>query len=335
MKEYKVCILGAGSWGSALAIAFSHAMHVTLWGRDKIQIQTILANRNNIGYIPEEIKFPESIQITSDLDLALKDMGLVVIATPLSALRDMFLQIKSGYTGKLPDIIWVCKGLEVDSGLFPHEIAKEILGEFENIGALLGPSFAEEVARGLPTAITLSSNSIQFARKWIDQLNKIPNFRVYANTDVIGSEVGGAVKNIMAIAVGISDGLQLGYNARAALMTRSLNELAAMVIALKGDAKTIYGLSGVGDLILTCTGDLSRNRTVGLELAKGGNCRQILKNLGHVAEGVYAANEIYKLSKRLNVDMPIVEAVYGIIYENADIKQTVGELLGRTPKFEN
>ncbi|HLX54019.1 MAG TPA: NAD(P)H-dependent glycerol-3-phosphate dehydrogenase, partial [Aquella sp.] len=174
----------------------------------------------------------------------------------------------------------------------------------------------------------------QFAKKWINQLSTVPNFRVYANTDVIGSEVGSAVKNIMAIAVGISDGLQLGYNARAALITRSLNELAAMVMALGGEAKTIYGLTGIGDLILTCTGDLSRNRTVGLELAKGLSCEQILKKLGHVAEGVYAAREIYELSKRFHVDMPIVSAVYGIIYENADIKQTVDGLLGRAPKFE-
>ncbi|MCC2625062.1 MAG: glycerol-3-phosphate dehydrogenase [Burkholderiales bacterium] len=333
--QYKVCVLGAGSWGSALAIALNHVMHVTLWGRDKDQIKNILASKSNVGYLPLEIKFPDSIQATSNLDLALQGSDLVLIATPLSGLRDMFLQIKSRYNDKLPDIIWVCKGLEVGSGLFPHEIARETFGKFENIGALLGPSFANEVAQGLPTAITLSSSNTQFAKKWISQLNGIPNFRVYANTDVIGSEVGGAIKNIMAIAVGISDGLQLGYNARAALMTRSLNELSAMVIALNGESKTIYGLSGIGDLILTCTGDLSRNRTVGLELAKGGSCEQILKNLGHVAEGVYAANEIYKLSKRLNVDMPIVDAVYGIIYENADIKQTVGGLLSRAPKFES
>ncbi len=151
---------------------------------------------------------------------------------------------------------------------------------------------------------------------------------------MIGSEVGSAVKNIMAIAVGVSDGLHLGYNARAALITRSLNELSAMVIALGGEDKTIYGLTGIGDLILTCTGDLSRNRTVGLELAKGLACEQILKNLGHVAEGVYAAREIYKLSKSLGLDMPIVDAVYGIIYENANINKTVSALINRAPKFE-
>ena len=261
-------------------------------------------------------------------------MDLVVIATPLSGLREMLLQIKSICTNKLPDIIWVCKGLEVGSGLFPHQVAREELGEFKNIGALLGPSFAKEVALGLPTAITLTSNNIEFVRRWIDGFKLIPNFRVYANSDVIGSEVGSAVKNIIAIAVGISDGLHLGYNARAALITRSLSELSNMVTALGGEDRTIFGLTGIGDLILTCTGDLSRNRTVGVELAKGFKCDQILKNLGHVAEGVYTTREVYKLSKKLGLDMPIVDAVYNIIYENSDINKTVSTLLARAPKFE-
>lgn len=332
--EFKVGVLGAGSWGSALAIALSHAMQVTLWGRDRAQIENVLASHSNPAYIPAEIKFSDKVKFTSDIDQAIQGMDLVVIATPLSGLREMFLQVKSNCADKLPDIIWVCKGLEVGSGLFPHQIAQEVLGGFKNIGALLGPSFAKEVALGLPTAITLSSNNTSFAQKWIDRFGSILNLRVYANTDVIGSEVGSAVKNIMAIAVGISDGLHLGYNARAALITRSLNELSAMVIALGGEDKTIYGLTGVGDLILTCTGDLSRNRTVGLELAKGLSCEQILKNLGHVAEGVYAAREIYKLSKRLGLVMPIVDAVYGIIYENANINKTVSALINRAPKFE-
>lgn len=330
----KIGVLGAGSWGSALTIAMSHAAQVTLWGREIAKVNAINKTRTNPGYIPCQIKFSDNVQITSEIDLAIKGMDLVVIATPLSGLREMFLQIKAKCDGELPDMVWVCKGLETGSGLLPHQIAKEVLGDFPNIGALLGPSFAKEVALSLPTAITLSSNNTEFAKKWIDRFGLIPNFRVYANTDVIGSEVGSAVKNIMAIAVGISDGLELGYNARAALITRSLNELSGMVIALGGVAQTIYGLTGIGDLILTCTGDLSRNRTVGLELAKGHSCEQILKNLGHVAEGVYAAREIYKLSKQLNVDMPIVSAVYGILYENANIRQTVSELLNRAPKFE-
>ncbi len=330
----KIGVLGAGSWGSALAIAFSHVALVTMWGREEAKIREIEATRSNGDYIPAKIKFSNNVQVTSNIDLAIKGMDLIVIATPISGLREIFKQIKLKCTDKLPDIIWVCKGLEVGSGLFPHQIAKEVLGEFNNMGALLGPSFATEVALGLPTAITLSSTNIHFAKKWINQFNPIPNFRVYANTDVIGSEVGSAVKNIMAIAVGISDGLQLGYNARAALITRGLNELSSMVIALGGEAKTIYGLTGIGDLILTCTGDLSRNRTVGLELAKGQTCEQILKNLGHVAEGVYAASEIHKLSKNLNLEMPIIDAVYCIIYERANINQTVSLLINRAPKFE-
>lgn len=332
--EYKIGILGAGSWGSALAVAFSHIMPVTIWGRGKEQIKSIVATGSNPNYIPAEIKFADNVQLTVDINLAIIHKDLVVIATPLSGLRDMFRQIKAKCADKLPDIIWVCKGLEAGSGLFPHQIALEELGEADNIGALLGPSFAKEVALGLPTAITLTSYNIGFAKKWIDRFKSIPNFRVYANTDVIGSEVGSAVKNIMAIAVGISDGLQLGYNSRAALITRGLNELSSIVTALGGKSKTIYGLTGIGDLILTCTGDLSRNRTVGLELARGRACEEILQDLGHVAEGVSAASEIYKLSKHFNLEMPIVEAVYGIIFKNADIRQTVAKLLNRAPKFE-
>jgi glycerol-3-phosphate dehydrogenase (NAD(P)+) len=309
-------------------------MPVTMWGRDKLQIERILLSRRNIAYISSDIEFTSNVEITSNIDSAIIGQNLIIIAVPVSALREMLRQIKLRRQNNLPDIIWVCKGLEVGSGLFPHQIAREELGSFTCMGALLGPSFADEVARGLPTAITLSTYSEQFANIWIKQLNLIPNFRVYINNDVIGSEVGSAVKNIMAIAVGIADGLHLGYNARAALITRSLNELASMVIALGGEYRTIYGLTGVGDLILTCTGDLSRNRTVGLELASGKSSEQILNNLSHVAEGVYATLEIYKLSKKLNLDMPIVHAVYSILYEQANILQIVNNLLSRTPKVE-
>lgn len=332
--EYKVGVLGAGSWGSALTIAFSQIMPVVLWSREEAQVKRMSATRSNPDYIPPEVKFADNVEITADITQAVTDVNLVIIATPLSGLRDMFRQIQEKCGTKLPDIIWACKGLEVGSGLFPHQIAHQELGDFANIGALLGPSFAKEVALGLPTAITLTSSSAGFAKIWIDRLKSIPNFRVYANTDLVGSEVGSAVKNIMAIAVGIGDGLHLGYNARSALITRSLNELATMVIALGGEPHTIYGLTGIGDLILTCTGDLSRNRTVGLQLAEGKLCEQILKDLGHVAEGVSATREIYKLSKKLNLEMPIVEAVYAIIYENANIGQTVNVLLNRAPKFE-
>ena len=327
-------VLGAGSWGSALAIALSHVVPVTLWSHNGQQVQQIKATRANHGYLPDSVVFPEKITITDDFAKTMAS-DLVVVATPLSALRQILLQIKQvcppdGY----PAILWACKGFEVDSGLLPHEIVMDVMGPVENVGALLGPTFAEEVALGKPTAISLTSGSLSFATHWVQQLQGIPNFRIYANTDVIGSEIGAGVKNIMAIAVGILDGLGLGLNARAALITRGLSEISKLVAVLGGKTETVYGLTGVGDLILTCTGDLSRNRQVGLELARGQKITTILSNIGHVAEGVVATKEVYKHCQRLQVEMPIVEAVYRVLYEDANLADSVLGLLSRAPKFE-
>ena len=328
-----ISVLGAGSWGSALAISMSYADSVKLWTKCPEQADKINLQRNNPGYLPDSIKFPANITATTDFDFAL-NADVLIIATPCGAFREILSKIKHNCNHTIPDIIWVCKGFEIGSGLLPHQILEEICPGLSNYGALLGPSFAKEVACGLPTAITLASTNLDFALKMVQKFKQMPNFRIYANTDVIGSEVGAAVKNIMAIAVGISDGLHLGYNARAALITRSLNELGQLVMLLGGKAETIYGLTGIGDLILTCTGDLSRNRTVGLELAKGHNIDDVLASLGHVAEGVNAAKEVYHLSKSLKVDMPIVEGVYKIIFEQADLSKSVIELLKREPKLE-
>lgn len=328
-----ISVLGAGSWGSALAIAFSHVADVKLWSRDSLQVVQINNSRVNSSYLPESIKFPPNIEATTDFQQILM-ADLIVIATPTAALRSIISQIVQFSTAKVADIIWVCKGFETESGLLPHQIIEQVCPGIDNIGALLGPSFAKEVAQSLPTAITLASNNLSFALKWSNNLKNIPNFRIYANTDLIGSEVGAGVKNIMAIAVGICDGLHLGFNARAGLITRSLNELGQLVLLLGGNSETIYGLSGIGDLILTCTGDLSRNRTVGLELAKGYKVEDIVANLGHVAEGVLASKEVYNLSQKLNIEMPIVEAVYKIIYERADLTAQVFSLLSREPKLE-
>lgn len=328
-----ISVLGAGSWGSALAIAFSQVAPVTLWGRNKAQLRQIQTSRQNLAYLPEEVVMPLTITISEDLATAV-NAGLIVVATPINSLRQMLEQIKCIAGDKLPDILWVCKGLEAGSGLLPHQIIQQVCGTIDNVGALLGPSFAKEVALGLPTAITLTSENLQFALKWIKQFKSISNLRIYANTDVVGSEVGAAVKNIMAIAVGLSDGLRLGLNARAALITRSLSELGRLVVKLGGKVETIYGLTGIGDLILTCTGDLSRNRTVGLELAQGRPIATILSSLGHVAEGVYAVKEVYKLCEQLQLDMPIVEVVYKIIYANLDLAAAVDILLNREPKLE-
>ncbi len=330
-----VGVIGAGSWGSALSIAFSAIAPVTLWSRDQGQVLKINQERINPGYLSGLIKFPSNIVAVSDLaEIASKD--LIIIATPLMALREVLTKLKLNLpTNKnAPDLLWVCKGFELETKLLPHQIIREVLGDIQNIGALLGPSFADEVAKKLPTAITLASFELEFALKLVNQCAKIPNFRIYANNDVIGSEVGSAVKNIIAIAVGISDGLQLGFNARAALITRSLNELSNLVRKLGGKTETVYGLTGIGDLILTCTGDLSRNRKVGLELAKGLTLDEIIRDLGHVAEGVNAVKSVFTLSQQLEIDMPIVNAVYNVIYQKSDLELTVLNLLNREPKPE-
>lgn len=328
----RISVLGAGSWGSALACAFSKIAPVLLWSRDQAQVFSIQTRRVNHGYLPDDVIFPDSITVTSDFSSAC-NTDLIVIATPLNAVREVLAAI-SREAKEIPDIILVSKGFEANSGKLSHEIIHDVLPEFKRFGLLLGPSFAKEVALELPTAITLAAFDLSFAISWMQKLKGIPNFRIYAHDDIIGSEVGSAVKNVLAIAVGISDGMQLGFNARAALITRSLNELAALVLALGGRRETIYGLTGIGDLILTCTGDLSRNRQVGLELAKGKSIDAIVNELGHVAEGVLTAKEIHLKAQSLGIDMPIVASVYRIIYENSDIKSEVVNLIARAQKTE-
>lgn len=328
----KIGVLGAGSWGSALAIASSKVADVSLWSHNLAQVELLNTTKSNPHYLPSEIKFANNVIFTHNLEDTV-DSDLLIIATPLNAVREILLKIKL-LRCNLPDLILVSKGFEAGSGFLPHQIVEEILPSFLNYGLLIGPSFAKEVALSLPTAITLASPDLNYAIKWMTLLKDIPNFRIYAHNDVVGSEVGSAIKNVLAIAVGISDGLNLGYNARAALITRSLNELSSLVLALGGKKETIYGLTGIGDLILTCTGDLSRNRKVGQELATGKSIEEIVRSLGHVAEGVSTAREIYLKSQELRIDMPIVESVYRIIYDKADIKLEVNNLINRQPKIE-
>ncbi len=332
----KIGVIGAGSWGSALAIAFSKVSPVILWTHRKEQCLFIQDNRTNPDYLPIEITFPENIIVVDKLSQML-GCDLLVLSTPLNAIRELLGRLKIMFAEnqfEFPDLFLVSKGFEAGSGKLPHEIVADVMPNFERFGLLIGPSFANEVALSKPTAITLASQNLDFATKWMLQLKEIPNFRIYAHDDVIGSEVGSAIKNVLAIAVGISDGLSLGYNARAAIITRSLNELSLLVLALGGNRETIYGLTGIGDLILTCTGDLSRNRRVGQELASGKSIEEIIESLGHVAEGVSTAREIYVLAQKLNIDMPIVKSVYNIIYNKANIKAEVVNLISRSPKAE-
>ncbi len=326
----KIVILGAGAWGTALAISLSARHPVTLWARDAAQIAAMSISRCNRRYLPE-IPLPQRVQLTADLDAALAGAELLLAAVPISALRATLCRV-----AQLPapvPVIWACKGFEAGTAQLPHQVAAETLTHAFPRGVLAGPSFALEVARGLPTALTLASSDGEFARQSAQSLHHA-RLRIYSSTDVIGVEVGGAVKNVLAIAAGIADGLGFGHNARAALITRGLAEMTRLGLKLGGRAETLGGLSGAGDLILTCTGDLSRNRQVGMLLAQQHTLPDILGQLGHVAEGVYSVREVHGMSQRTGVDMPICAAVYQVLYEHVPAASAVEALLNRAPNSE-
>jgi glycerol-3-phosphate dehydrogenase (NAD(P)+) len=286
--------------------------------------------RFNQRYLPE-ISLPDRLELSADFQASLQEADLVILAVPTAGLRSTLQQLV--LSGRIFPVLWLCKGFEAKTSLLPHQVAAEVLSEQYQRGVLSGPSFAQEVARGLPTALTLASTDETFASSTAMALHNT-RLRIYSSSDVIGVEVGGAVKNVMAIAAGISDGLGLGFNARAALLTRGLAEITRLGMKLGGRAETLSGLSGTGDMILTCTGDLSRNRQVGLMLVQQLELADILHRLGHVAEGVYTVREVYHMAQRLDVAMPICEAVYRILYDHAPVKDVVTELLSRTPKLE-
>lgn len=286
--------------------------------------------RCNFRYLPH-ISLPDNLQLSADISASLCKVELVIIAVPTAGLREILLRLASFKPGL--NIVWLCKGFESETSLLPHQVANEILPENFQRGVLSGPSFAQEVARGLPTALTLASTDERFARNTAHALHHAC-LRIYAINDVIGVEVGGAVKNVLAIAAGICDGMGLGFNARASLLTRGLAEITRLGLKLGGQPKTLSGLSGAGDLILTCTGDLSRNRQVGLLLVKQLDLSEILLKLGHVAEGVYTVREVHRMALRLGVAMPICEAVYRILYEHIPVAEVIAELLNRTPNLE-
>jgi glycerol-3-phosphate dehydrogenase (NAD(P)+) len=319
----RIAVLGAGAWGTAIASVLAARLEVTLWARDADQAQTLARLRRNERYLPG-VDIPAAVSITSSIP----DGELLLAATPVSGLRDVLKKIQ-----KQSALVWLCKGFEKGTGLLPHQIVEQTLGAGARCGALSGPSFAQEVARGLPCALTLAARDAGFAREAAAMLHG-GRMRVYYSADLVGVEIGGAVKNVMAIAAGISDGLGLGHNARAALVTRGLAEIARLGAAMGGQHDTIFGLTGAGDLILTATGDLSRNRRVGLQLAQGLPLQKILEQLGHVAEGVYTAGEVAKLAKARGVDMPVTDAVIAVLEGRLGPKAAVEQLLSRDPKRE-
>ncbi|WP_219133969.1 NAD(P)H-dependent glycerol-3-phosphate dehydrogenase [Janthinobacterium sp. UMAB-60] len=328
----KITILGAGAWGTAVAMALAGRHDVLLWGRNGEAMAAMAASGEN-SYLPG-FTLPPQLRISADFDAAVAhasgEQGLLIAACPVAGLRPMLHQLKDKATGNL---VWLCKGFEGGTGLLPHQIVQEVLGDKIPGGALSGPSFAQEVARGLPCALTIASHSAALRGAVVSALHG-GTIRVYASEDLVGVEVGGAVKNVLAIATGVADGLGLGLNARAALITRGLAEITRLGTALGGQTETFMGLTGMGDLILTCTGDLSRNRRVGLGLAQGKALATIVAELGHVAEGVPCAKAVRELARRMGVDMPITNAVAGVLFDGDLPHVMVQQLLSRDPRAE-
>jgi glycerol-3-phosphate dehydrogenase (NAD(P)+) len=326
----KLSVLGAGAWGTALASSWAPHHDVTLWGRNAGELDVMRETQVNTRYLPG-CPLPEALHFNPDFNSAVAAADLLVIAVPSGGLRSTLAALAQH--PELPPLIWVCKGFEPGSRKLPHQLIAELLPAHGQTGVLSGPSFAQEVAHGYPTALTLASHDSALAQRLAETLSS-HRLRIYAHNDVIGVELGGALKNVMAIAAGICDGLQLGHNARAALITRGLAEMTRLGLRLGGHFETFMGLSGLGDLILTTTGDLSRNRQVGLRLARGQALDAILAELGHVAEGVTTAPEVAALASEMGVDMPITRTVCQMLFEGLPAAQAVDVLLNREIKAE-
>jgi glycerol-3-phosphate dehydrogenase (NAD(P)+) len=337
----KILVIGAGAWGTALAVSSASRHQVTLWARDAALVKNLQASRVNARYLPG-VALPESLVLQGgDVPLAQAVAGqdLVILATPVSAARTMLQNLRHA---SVP-VAWLSKGFEapLDTasssssapfGLMVHEIRAQVAINLR-AGVLSGPSFALEVARGQPTALVAASEHAEVRDALVAAFHSA-TLRVYANDDVVGVEVGGAVKNVLAIATGLCDGLQLGLNARAALITRGLAEMTRLGVALGARAETFTGLSGLGDLVLTATGDLSRNRKVGLLLAEGKTLAQAVDSLGHVAEGVYCARTVVQRAAGLGVEMPIAQAVVALLDGKLKPAEAVAALMGRGPTAE-
>ena len=335
----KIIVLGAGAWGSA--VAMSAAQHpaghaVTLWARDAAQAQSMRAQAQNARYLPG-IALPPSLSVVDgDFRALLPGADLVIVATPMAALRGMLLALR----GCTAPVAWLCKGFEAvpagansaSFGLLAHEVQAQVAPDLI-AGIFSGPSFAQEVALGQPTALVAASAHAAVRDALVKAFHS-PSVRVYANEDIVGVEVGGAVKNVLAIATGLCDGLALGLNARAALITRGLAEMTRLGLALGARPDTFMGLSGLGDLVLTATGDLSRNRRVGMLLAQGQTLAQSVESLGHVAEGVYSARTVVQRAQTLGVDMPIAEAAVALLDGRLQPAEAVAQLMGRGPRGE-
>lgn len=328
----QAAVLGAGSWGTALAMQIARGgHHALLWGRNAAQIDEINTQRRNARFLPD-IELPSGLVGESSLERVLEQADLVLVAVPSHAFGGLLERIapQLGTRG----LAWACKGFEPGSGRLLHEVAASLLAPASPLAVVTGPSFAIEVARDLPTAVTVAGSEADYTRRVAGSLHA-GSFRAYTSSDMIGAELGGAVKNVLAIATGISDGLGLGNNTRAALVTRGLAEMMRLGQPLGARPETLMGLAGLGDLVLTCTGEESRNRRLGLALGRGQELQAALDGIGQVVEGVGAASEVMRLARRHGVNMPISEQVHGIIHRGWNPAEGVRRLLAREQKAEH
>jgi glycerol-3-phosphate dehydrogenase (NAD(P)+) len=333
MEKLKpIAILGAGSWGTALALYLARlGQTVWLWTHEPSRVVTMNADQANNRYLPGH-PFPANLHVTHDLVEAVDDNHDILIAVPSAGFRDILFALKPLMTPS-KRIVWATKGLDLETGQLLHDMLHETLGRSTISAVLSGPSFAREVAAGLPTAVVVAGENTDFADDIIQRFNS-PLFRVYRSKDMTGVEIGGVVKNVLAIAVGISDGMQLGANARSALITRGLAEMIRLGTAAGGQYETFTGLAGLGDLVLTCTDNLSRNRRFGLALGAGKSIPEAEREIGQVIEGKRNAELVAALAKKLGVEMPISETVWEILQEKLTVKTAMQQLLSRSPKQE-
>jgi glycerol-3-phosphate dehydrogenase (NAD(P)+) len=330
--SFPITVLGAGSWGTALAALIArHGYPVTLWGRDAAQVATIDARHENTRYLPG-IALPDTLRATTDLASAVASAAMLLVVTPSHAFPDT-LRLLAPHRRADAGVAWATKGFEPGSGRFLHEVAADILGEGVPLAVVTGPSFAREVAQGLPTALTVHSDDEAFAQDVAEALHG-PAFRAYTGNDMLGAELGGAMKNVLAVATGIADGMALGLNARAGLITRGLNEMLRLNAALGGRAETLMGLAGLGDLVLTCTGDLSRNRRLGLALGRGQSLADAVAEIGQVVESVQTGDEVMRLARRHGVELPISELVQRVLHEEITPREGLKIILAREQKPE-
>ncbi|MHC9511553.1 NAD(P)H-dependent glycerol-3-phosphate dehydrogenase [Kangiella sp. M94] len=330
--QLSFAVLGAGSYGTALAVLLARNGHsVRLWARKAEHVVEMQQAKQNSKYLPDVV-FPDNLLVTHQIDVALKDQPIILVAVPSHAFRDTLNLIKP-YVDEDSKLVWASKGLDPESGDLLGNVLKNILGDSMPHAILSGPTFAKEMAIGMPTAITLAANNDDFAEQLALALHN-DRFRVYTSDDIVGVQVGGAVKNVVAIGAGIADGLGYGANARTALITRGLVEMTRLGVAAGGKPETFNGMAGMGDLVLTCTDNQSRNRRFGLALGKGASRDEAEHAIGQVVEGVRNAKEVRMLAERLGVEMPISDAIYRIIYEGVDARQAAHELLTRDLKSE-